>query len=486
MRLQDLATGLAISPADANPEITAITEDSRRVTPGGLFVAVPGGTLDGHAFVPEAVQRGANAVVAERPITPGVTLVRVDSSRAALAELAARFYGRPADRLSLIGFTGTFGKTSTSDVLRSLLDAAGGNTGVLGSLGARYRAFREPAGPLTTPAPVELHHSLRRLADAGAATVIMEVTSHALLLRRVDGLRFAGGLLAAIMPGEHTDFHRSYEDYVAAKRRLLGYLSRDAVLAYDADNHAARRLAAEAAVRQRAGFSIDGHEADLQLRGILLDDRGATFRIAGRLAGAASGARLHSALLGRGHLRNVALALTYAMAAGVDPGTARMVLPELKPLRRRMERYEAAGRTVLDDTSAHPDSLRATFEVAGGLARRNMIVVYSLRGGRGVDINRQNASALADLAAIHGVAMLIVTAAADCTAEKDRAVGEEVDATRQTLAAHGTRFVWHDTLRDAIEEAVNRSTAADLLVLAGAQGMDCGQALLGRTGPSAS
>jgi UDP-N-acetylmuramoyl-L-alanyl-D-glutamate--2,6-diaminopimelate ligase len=488
MMLQELAAGFAISPAETNPEITAITEDSRRATTGALFVAVAGSTHDGHAFVPEALSRGAAAVVVEHgdAVRPGVAQVRVDSSRAALAELAARFHGRPADALSLIGFTGTFGKTSTSEVLRALLDAAGGRTGVLGSLGARYRAFRAPPGPLTTPAPVELHHGLRGLADAGATTVIMEVTSHALLFRRIDGLQFAGGLLAAIMPGEHTDFHRSYEDYVGAKRRLLRYLSRDAVFAYDADNHAARRIAADAAVRQRAGFSIDGHEADLQLYDILADARGATFSIAGRLAGSASGTRLHSALLGRGHLRNVALALTYAMASGVDPDAARSVLSELKPLRRRMERYNVAGRTVLDDTSAHPDSLRATFGVAGSLPHRNMIAVYALRGSRGVDINRQNAFALADLAALHGVAALIVTAAADCAADKDRATASEVDAARQALVTRGASFVWHDTLGAAIDEAVSRSTAGDLLVLAGAQAMDRGKELLGSTGPPAT
>ena len=179
----------------------------------------------------------------------GAVRVTVPDSRAALATLAARFHGEPARSLHLIGFTGTFGKTSTSDILRALLAAAGGRPGVLGSLGARFQSFHEDGRGLTTPAPVELHGALRGLAGAGADTVIMEVTSHALRMRRVDGLTFGGGLLAAIKPGEHTDFHRSYEDYLDAKRLFLRYLSPDAMLAYDADNPGACELAAARAQR---------------------------------------------------------------------------------------------------------------------------------------------------------------------------------------------------------------------------------------------
>src|SRR5688500_6422197 len=197
MRLSALLDGISTTATD--PEVTAITEDSRRVTPGALFVAVPGATEDGHAYVADAIARGAAAIVAERAdgIPAGVAHVTVPDSRAALAALAARFHGEPARALRLIGFTGTFGKTSTSDVLCALLAAAGGRAGVRGPPGARFGPFHESGRGLTTPAPVELHRALRGLAGAGADTVIIEVTSHALRMRRVDGLTFSGGLLAA-------------------------------------------------------------------------------------------------------------------------------------------------------------------------------------------------------------------------------------------------------------------------------------------------
>ena len=505
MRLSQLVAGFSITPPGADPEIAGLSEDSRRIAPGMLFVAVRGTALDGHAYIGDAVARGAAAIVAERTgaIPAGVPVVRVPSSRDALALLAARYFSTTSTPLSLIGFTGTFGKTSTSDILRRLLDAAGQRTGVLGSLGARYKTFHDPGEGLTTPAPVELHRALRGLADAGATTVVLEVTSHALRLGRVNGLRFDGGLLAAIMPGEHTDFHRSYEDYVEAKRLLLAELDPSALLAYDADNLAARRLVTEpgrGAARESGhghrrapiavappptaqvnviGFSLERRDADVQLYDILLDGRGATFSLGGRALTSQSGTRMSSPLLGRGHLRNVALAIAYAVGIGLPATTVREIVGALTPLRRRMEWYEADGRTVLDDTAAHPDSLAATFDVAALLPHRTLAVVYAIRGRRGPDINQRVAIALADLAFLHGVEPLIITSAADRVSALDLPTAEEVDVTRQALVARGRRFVCHDSLADAIRDVSARTKAGDLIVLVGAQGMNDGKTLLG-------
>ena len=481
MRLSQLVAGFSITPPGADPDITGVTENSRRIEPGMLFVAVPGTALDGHAYIGDAVTRGAAAIVAERTgaIPGGVPVVRVPSSRDALALLASRYFGTTSSPLSLIGFTGTFGKTSTSDILRQLLDAAGQRTGVLGSLGARYKGFHDPGEGLTTPAPVELHRALRGLADAGATTVILEVTSHALRLGRVNGLRFDGGLLAAVMPGEHTDFHRSYEDYVEAKRLFLDSLDPAAPLAFDADNLAARRLVTESASpRPAIGFTLEGRDTDVQFYDILLDGKGATFSLGGRALATQSGTRLHSPLLGRGHLRNVALALTYAIGIGLPAAAAREVVASLTPLRRRMERYDVRGRTILDDTAAHPDSLKATFEVAALLPHRAMAVVYAVRGRRGPDINRRNAVSLAELSVLHGVEPLIVTSSSDRVGPMDMATAEEVDVTRQALVARGRRFAWHDGLGDALRDACARTKPGDLIVLVGAQGMNAGKALL--------
>ncbi|HJR60035.1 MAG TPA: Mur ligase family protein [Vicinamibacterales bacterium] len=471
MLLSELAAGYEIR-GTSNPDISGISEDSRRIGPGMLFVAVRGTAEDGHHYIADALARGAAAIAAEAlPPSPDVPVVRLKASRAALADFASRFAGHPARDLTLIGFTGTFGKTSTSAILQGLLAAGGARVAVLGSLGARYRDFSVPGSGLTTPAPVELHRALRDLKDAGADTVIVEVTSHALRLERVAGLMFSGGLLSAIMPGEHSDFHGSYDEYVAAKRLFLNHLSPGATLAFDADNHAARTLARDAAVAVRAGVSLHGRTTDVRLMHVGLDHTGARFTINGR--------RLHSPLLGQGHLKNVALALTYAFAAGVTIDQARTVLRRLKPLRRRMETYTVGGRLVLDDTAGHPDSLQATFDVAAMLARSPAVradgrvaVVYAIRGSRGDDINHRNATALADLAAEHGVSRLILTASADAAGPNDRATADEVAAARRALAARYQKFDWFDDLEGAVLEAIAATSPGDLIVLAGAQGMN--------------
>jgi UDP-N-acetylmuramoyl-L-alanyl-D-glutamate--2,6-diaminopimelate ligase len=407
-------------------------------------------------------------------------VVHVDSGRQALALFAARFFGEPHRDVSLIGFTGTFGKTSTSDVLRQLLEASGTPTGVIGSLGARYGDAHDPGTGLTTPAPPQLHRMLRTLGSAGAAAVILEVTSHALRMDRVVGLTFSGGLLAAIKSGEHTDFHGTHDDYVEAKRLFLRYLAEDALLAYDADNETAKTLATSAGRVRRAGFSLDGQPADLTFHDIVLDAHGARFSVDGPVAG--SRRSMHSALLGTGHLRNVALALTYALGAGVRLEMAEAVLGGLQPLRRRMERYAAAGRTVLDDTAAHPESLRATFEVANTIGAAHTAVVYAVRGMRGADINRRNATALAELAAEYGTSPLIVTPARESAGAQDRVTDDEAEAARGALERHGREFEWHETLRDALAAAVAGTAAGDLLVLVGAQGMNAGKDMLNLIG----
>ena len=494
MRLAELTT----LPSSADPEVTGLTEDSRRVAPGMVFVAVPGSALDGHAFVDEAVSRGAVAIVAEREVAADVPVVRVPSARKALAEMAARFHHHPARELDVIGFTGTFGKTSTSDVLRQLLDAAGRRTGILGSLGARHGSYDQPPMGLTTPAPVELHAALRGLRDAGADTVIMEVTSHALRMERVRGLTFAGGMLAAIMPGEHTDFHRTYEDYVDAKRLFLDYLSPTALLAYDADNRAARTLASEAHVDRTAGFSLVSVIAPESL-----PPEGGSYRVEerrGRVGGigkrvtrltlehlrlGADGARftiegeaMHSTLMGRGHLRNVALAATYALASGVPSSAVREVLGRLAPLRRRMERYQARGREILDDTAAHPESFRATFEAADLIPHARAAAVYAIRGSRGVDINRRNALALADLSLVHGIDPLIVTASDDVAGPHDRVTENERDAALEAISSRGQRYDFEPGLEAALKMAMAATAPGDLMLLLGAQGMDQGRELV--------
>lgn len=221
MKLSQLLSAIgADCPREA--DITALTCDSRQAAPGTLFAAMEGSRADGRDYIPEALKRGAAAVVCRPPLPEGTLGAAVDDPRASLALLAAEFYGHPEQSLVLIGVTGTKGKTTTAHMLRDILAAAGLRTGMIGTLGAYIGREKLAGGLNTTPEPIALHRILRQMADAGCTHVVMEVSSQAMKLKRVHGLTFAAGLFLNLSPdhiggAEHTDF----EEYRACKAALF-------------------------------------------------------------------------------------------------------------------------------------------------------------------------------------------------------------------------------------------------------------------------
>ena len=221
MKLSQLLSALGGSCAQ-DPEIRQLTCDSREAAPGALFAALPGHRADGRAHIPEALYRGAAAVVCAPPLPQGVPGAAVDDPRAALALLAAQFYGRPGDALSLIAVTGTKGKTTTAHMIRDILSAAGYKTGMIGTLGAYIGREKLSDSPNTTPEPIALHRTLRQMADAGCSYVVLEASSQAMKLQRLHGLTFDAGVFLDLSPdhigpGEHADL----EEYRACKAALF-------------------------------------------------------------------------------------------------------------------------------------------------------------------------------------------------------------------------------------------------------------------------
>src|SRR5215216_3341725 len=200
-------------------ELSAVAYSTDSVTPGALFFCVPGFTRDGHDFAPEAVERGALALVTERRLDIGVPELVVESVRAAMGPAAARFYGDPTAQLDVVGITGTNGKTTTAFLVRHLLEAAGRRTGLLGTV-KRVVGGVEEEVERTTPEAIDLQATFRRMLDAGDTAVAMEVSSHALELRRVDGTHFAVAAFTNLSQ-DHLDFHPDMEAYFAAKLRLF-------------------------------------------------------------------------------------------------------------------------------------------------------------------------------------------------------------------------------------------------------------------------
>jgi len=222
-------------------EISGLRYSSREVEPGDLFFCVRGFKSDGHDFAPEAVDRGAAALVVERPLDLGVPELRVEDARGAMAGVAARFHGDPTSTLRVAGVTGTNGKTTTAFLIRSILEAAGERCGLLGTVTSIVGGRDEPV-QRTTPEAIDLQATFRRMLDAGDSACAMEVSSHALELRRTDGVRFAVRVFTNLTQ-DHLDFHSDMEHYFLAKRRLFEGPGGPAIVNVDDDY--GRRLAAE-------------------------------------------------------------------------------------------------------------------------------------------------------------------------------------------------------------------------------------------------
>src|SRR5205085_7318494 len=222
-------------------EVRDLAYDARTVVAGSVFFCVPGAVADGHDFAPDAVKQGAVALVVERPLGLGVPELVVSSSRAAMAQAADEFFGRPTDELQVAGVTGTNGKTTTTFLLYAILAAAGRRPGLIGTIEARVGGERRGV-KRTTPEATDLRRLFAEVLDAGDRSVAMEASSHASALHRLDRVRFAA-LVFTNLSHEHLDFHADLEDYFEAKRRL--FVEEQPPAAIGIDDEWGRRLAAE-------------------------------------------------------------------------------------------------------------------------------------------------------------------------------------------------------------------------------------------------
>ena len=375
MKLSQLLSVLrADCPREA--DVTALTCDSREAGPGALFVAMEGAKDDGRAYIPDALSRGAAAVVCRPPLPEGVTGAAVDDPRAALARLAAEFYGHPARELSLIAVTGTKGKTTTAHMLREIFSAAGYQTGMIGTLGAWIGRALLADSPNTTPEPVALHRTLRQMADAGCTHAVMEVSSQAMKLRRADGLSFDAALFLNLTPdhigeAEHADF----EEYRACKAALF----RQCRLAVgNADDPSWPAMAAQ--VPPGVPIRTFGFGAEAQVRGLdAQPDPDRPFAVRLTAQGAAP---YHIPLPGVFNAADALAAVAVSRAMGLDDGAVRAGLAHVSVPGRAQLVPVPAPYTVIIDYAHNGDSFRALMETLRAYHPRRIIAVFGAGGDR--------------------------------------------------------------------------------------------------------
>ncbi len=462
MRLHDFLPAVDVLEltGDTRVEISELVHDSRRAGPDALFCCIPGAVTDGHDHAPDAVARGASALLVERPLLLDVTQVRVAKVRHALGPLAARFHGDPSTAMRVLGVTGTNGKTTTTYLLEAIANAAGEQAGVVGTTGARIAGVDEQLG-FTTPEATELQALLARMRDAGVGTVAMEVSSHALAYERVDGTRFAAVGFTNLSQ-DHLDEHGTMDAYFEAKARLFSS---------EFTNHAAVSLddsrGATLAARAATGgldvltFGLDPR-ASVRGSALALDADGSTVQIEGELGTAT----VRIGLPGLFNVQNGLAAATVALAGGLPFDAVVRGLEQPVVVPGRMEPVTAGQPfTVLVDYAHTPGALERLVEesrrIAGG---HRVVVVFGCGGDR-------DPSKRAGMGEAASAADLVVLTSDNPRSEDPAAIA--VDAESGLQAAAAAYEVQLDR-RLAIRSALATAREGDVVVIAG-KGHETGQ-----------
>lgn len=450
-----------------DPEISGIFYDSRLVEPGGIFFALRGEQVDGHRFIEQATARGAFAVVMEEScaLPAGVAGFLADHGRQAMALAAAAFYGDPTAAMKVIGVTGTNGKTTTTYLLESVLRTAGMRPAVFGTVNYRFGEQSIPSRH-TTPESIDLLRTIAEFRQAGADALILEVSSHALEQRRVDGLRFDVGIFTNLTP-EHLDYHRDMENYFAGKRRLFTLVKQNGGKAViNVDDPYGALLAAELgdAITCGVGSQAAVHPTQMSI---------SLGGIAGELATPMGTLPLSSALLGNFNLQNLMGAAAAALAVGLEPPVVAAGLAQAAQVPGRLERIENdRGALVLVDYAHTGDALENVLSTLAALSPRRLITVF----GCGGDRDRVKRPVMGEIAARYSD-LAIITSDNPRT-EDPLAIIEEVRVGTQRVHARpwtpaeaapipGRGYLTIPDRRQAIEFAVSLLGEGDLLLVAG-------------------
>ena len=467
MKLAAIIQGTgARGDADLDADIALVTGDSRAAVPGTLFFALPGTEHDGHDFVPDAVRRGALAVVAERkvPSAPAALLL-APSSRHAMAIAAANFHGRPADALPVVGVTGTNGKTTVAWLVEACLRAAGVPAGLLGTVVHRWPGVERPARH-TTPESTEIQAMLAAARAAGARSAVLEVSSHALAQERVAGIRFrAAGFTN--LTRDHLDYHGDMERYFGAKRRLfLEHLAPDGLAVVNVRDPWGARLADQLGPGRRVWRYGGRAGDDLAAEDVVTGLSGT----AGTLRTPKGPISFRSPLVGAHNLENLLCAAGLALALEVPPAAIARAFSDSKGAPGRLERFAARGVSVFVDYAHTDDALARALEVLRGAAPRRIVSVI----GCGGDRDRGKRPLMGEVAA-RGADLVIVTSDNPRSEDPAAIIGEIVPGLQRAgmrrltsqLPLDERGFAIEPDRRSAIALAVGAAREGDAVLVAG-------------------
>ena len=437
------------------PPASRVCCDSRRVTPGDIFVAVRGLQVDGHDYIDQAIRRGASLIVAQRPapVPEGVKLLLVENSAAALGHLAQFSCGQPSKHLKVLGVTGTNGKTTVTYLVRQMLLEAGVRCGLLGTVQYDLGGDRLIKADNTTPDAVRLADMMRQMQNNGLAAAVMECSSHGLHQQRTAGIHFTAAAFTNLT-GDHLDYHHSEKEYLQAKGILFQGLSQDAAAIINGDDKAGPYLAEITKARVwRYGFNGDFDiSAKIENKGIW----GARFKL--KLFDHTMAAQ--TKLIGDHNVTNCLTAAGLARAAGADDRAIAAGIQNLTAVPGRLERIEAAQEfTVLVDYAHTDDALEHSLKTVRDLAQNQVIVVFGCGGQR----DRTKRPRMARVAQRYADRIIVTND--NPRREDPRQIRNEILAGFST--PHREKVIEIADRKAALAEAISHAQPGDVVLIAG-------------------
>ena len=470
MKLQELLKGVGIVSfnGDLNVEINGIVYDSRKTKKGNLFICVSGYTKDGHSYISDALQKGAAAFIVEKDVeVKGATVVKVHSSRSAMPLLASNFYANPTQELRLIGITGTNGKTTTTYLIKSIIEANRQRTGLLGTISTQI-GDKVLVSSRTTPEAIDLQSLFRVMADGNIDYAVMEVSSHSLELGRVEGCNFKIGVFTNLTQ-DHLDFHKTIENYRNVKKKLF-YMTNGANIINIDDEHG--RIIADEVKKlgtKLITYGID-NKADIMAKNIDITSKGVGFT----LVTPEYEIELNIKIPGKFSVYNALSAASVGYAEGISGEVIREGLNKVDNVPGRSEILKTdTPYTIIVDYAHTPDGLKNILASVKEYAKGRIITLF----GCGGDRDREKRSIMGGIAGKMSDYCII-------TSDNPRSE-EPMDIIRQAEAgikSTGCDYICIENRRDAIKFALRMAKSGDIVLLAG-KGHETYQVLKDRTIP---
>lgn len=481
MILKTLLDGIEIldrkGEIDENLDIPHIANDSREIGQGDIFVAMKGVLVDGHDYIQKAKANGAVLAVVDHLTDDDIPQIVVENPRKALADLACIFYNHPSKELKVFGVTATNGKTSTAYMIRDIFKAAGYEVGVVGTVEVQYKDVSIPS-ILTTPESIHLQKHLRDMVDAGIEVVVMEVSSSAQELYRSRGIDYDIVSFNNISE-EHLEQHGTFENYFHFKSRLIRHADEKTAVILNIDAPLIEGL-----VDKTKGDVLTAgieKDASIGIEDIDLSTGFAKFNYVVKKAHHSSQWNLDPVVLpielevaGYHSVLNAMIAITYGLLEGVDGATIQKALRNFSGVERRFELIYNKEYMILDDHFANEKNIAVTLETLCHMEYKDLHLLYAVRGGRGAELNRDNALEMVKWMHKLPLKTFVATRSEEVVTKKDAVTDAELAAFKEVMADAGYDVPVVDDLKSAIDAVWSKVGEEDVFLLAGCQGMDHG------------